>query len=308
MWNQSNSSSGPSLTSQISTVRNHFAANDLPDYPQGRSLSMPTAMKVGMNSSALPASTLHLWSVVRRLAPVVMFALVVSGDAGAQTNPAMQPMSTRADLTALAARLERGSNEERTQAAALQARLREGDFRPGDRLALVIEGNVTLADSAVAVTSGPKITLPDIGDIPLAGILRSELQGQMTTQLAKFVRDARVRATPLVRVSVLGPVGRPGFYFMPADIPISDAVMRAGGPAANADLARSKIKRGTDELYDAKNTQTAINEGLTLDQLSLRSGDEILVGTQSTRSWQSIASTVSVVTSLIIAVSYVFAR
>jgi protein involved in polysaccharide export with SLBB domain len=265
-------------------------------------------MEVGMKSFALHASATRLRSLLRLLAPVAVLAFAVSNVVGAQSNPVMQPMSTRADLTALAARLERGSNEERSQAAALRARLRDGDFQPGDRLALVIEGNVTLADSAVAVTSGPKITLPDIGDIPLAGILRSELQAHMAKQLARYVRDARVRATPLVRLSVLGPVGRPGFYFMPADIPISDVVMRAGGPAANADLARSKIKRGTDELYDSKNTQTALNEGLTLDQLSLRSGDEILVGTQSNRSWQSIASTISVVTSLILAISYVVAR
>jgi protein involved in polysaccharide export with SLBB domain len=231
-----------------------------------------------------------------------------SGNAQAQASAVMQPMATRAELTAQADRLERGSTEERTQAAVIRGRLRDGDFRPGDRISLVIEGNVTLADSAVAVTTGPKVTLPDIGDIPLAGVLRSELQGHMKTQLARFVRDARVRATPLVRVSMLGPVARPGFYFMPADIPISEAVMRAGGPAGTADLSRSVIRRGTDELYDSRNTQTAINEGLTLDQLSLRSGDEIVVGTQSTRSWQSVASVVSVITSIVIAISYGFAR
>lgn len=234
--------------------------------------------------------------------------LALASAAQAQMNAAMQPMATRADLTALADRLERGTGEERNQAAALRGRLREGDFRPGDRLSIVLEGNVTMADTAVAVTAGPKITLPDIGDIPLNGVLRSELEGHMRTQLSRFVRDARVRATPLVRVSMLGPVARPGFYFMPADIPISDAVMRAGGPGSNADLGRSVIRRGADELYDSKNTQTAINEGLTLDQLSLRSGDEIVVGTQSTRNWQSFASVVSVVTSLLFAISYGITR
>jgi protein involved in polysaccharide export with SLBB domain len=247
-------------------------------------------------------------SIGRLIAPSALLLLGLARGAQSQTNPAMQPMATRAELTALATRLERGSGEERTQAAALRTRLREGDFRPGDRLSLVIEGNVTLADTAVAVVSGPKITLPDIGDIPLAGVLRSELQDHMKTQLARYVRDARVRATPLVRVSVLGPVARPGFYFMPADIPISDAVMRAGGPAGSADLSRTVIRRGSDELYDKRNTQTAINEGLTLDQLSLRSGDEIVVGTQSNRNWQSIASVVSVVTSLIFAIGYGFSR
>jgi protein involved in polysaccharide export with SLBB domain len=261
-----------------------------------------------MNSSAAQAFHSYVRPIGRFVAVLAVLALCASGSAQAQTNAAMQPMATRADLTALAERLERGSSEERSQGQALRLRLREGDFRPGDRLSLVIEGNVTLADTAIAVTAGPKLTLADIGDIPLAGVLRSELQKHMETQLARYVRDARVRATPLVRVSMLGPVVRPGFYFMPADIPISDAVMRAGGPAANADLARSIIKRGSDNLYDARNTQTAINEGLTLDQLSLRSGDEIVVGTQSSRNWQSVASMVSVITSLVFAISYGITR
>ena len=237
-----------------------------------------------------------------------LLAVVTATSAHAQANPAMQPMASRADLTALAERLGQGSAEERTKAAALRNRLREGDFRPGDRLSLVLEGNVTMADTAVAVTTGPKVTLPDVGDIPLAGVLRSELQDHMKKQLARYVRDARVRATPLVRVSVLGPVTRPGFYFMPADIPISEAVMRAGGPAGDADLSRSVIRRGSEQLYDKRNTQTAINEGLTLDQLSLRSGDEIRVGARSNRNWQSVASIVSVVTSLVFAISYGLSR
>jgi protein involved in polysaccharide export with SLBB domain len=271
-------------------------------------LSMTTALGADMLFlSHLVAAGLRR-SMVRSIVPSALLMFGLAGGAQSQTNVAMQPMATRADLTALAARLERGNGDERSQAAALRVRLRDGDFHAGDRLSLVIEGNVTLADTAVSVVSGPKITLPDIGDIPLAGILRSELQDHMKTQLARFVRDARVRATPLVRVSVLGPVTRPGFYFMPADIPISDAVMRAGGPAGNADLSRSVIRRGSDEIYDKRHTQTAINEGLTLDQLSLRSGDEIVVGSQSNRNWQSVASVVSVVTSLVFAIGYGFSR
>jgi protein involved in polysaccharide export with SLBB domain len=269
---------------------------------------MPSALKGGMNSSVPFKSESSIRSLVRCIASAAVLVAFTAEVAHAQANRATQPMATRAELTAQAERLERGSEAERGQAAALRTRLRDGDFRPGERLSLVIEGNVTLADTAVAVTAGPKVTLPDIGDIPLAGVLRSELQEHMKTQLARYVRDARVRATPLVRMSVLGPVTRPGFYFMPADIPISDAVMRAGGPAGDADLSRSVIRRGSGQLYDKKKTQSAINEGLTLDQLSLRSGDEIRVGTRSNRNWQSVASIVSVVTSLVFAISYGLSR
>jgi hypothetical protein len=234
------------------------------------------------------------------------------GASSAQTQPSvqqesMQPMATRAELTALADRLAGGSTADRVRAAALRVRLRDGDFQPGDRVALQIEGNVTL-DDTVAVGAGSKINLKDIGDIALGGVLRSELQDYMSKQISRYIRDVRVRATPLVRLSVLGPVGKPGFYFMPSDIPITEVIMRAGGPAGTADLPKTVIRRGLEELYDSRNTQTALNEGRTIDQLSLRDGDSIEVGEKTGRSWQQIAGLLSVATSLLIAIRYGFSR
>ena len=263
-------------------------------------------MRGGMLPSESHLRPYRFRSLFRHIGFLSVLVLVASRGAFAQTAAAMQPMATRSDLTALADRLEHGNDLERSQAAALRARLRDGDFRPGDRISLVVEGNVLVNDT-LSVVAGPKVTLTDIGDIPLGGVLRSELQNHMKTQLAKYIKDARVRVTPLVSVSVLGPVGRPGFYFMPPDIPLTDAVMRAGGPAATADLAHSVIRRGTDELYDERNTQSAFTAGLTLDQLSLRSGDQIVVGTQTQRNWQTIAQVSGIVMSMVLAV-YGFSR
>jgi protein involved in polysaccharide export with SLBB domain len=262
---------------------------------------MPTALGHGMLSSETHIRPYALRPLFRYIASLAVLFLVAATSAWAQGGEAMQPMATRSELTALADRLERGGDAERSQGAALRVRLREGDFRPGDRISLIVEGNVVVNDT-VSVVAGPKITMTDIGDIPLAGVLRSELQSHMKTQLAKYIKDARVRVTPLVSVSVLGPVGRPGFYFMPPDIPLTDAVMRAGGPGSQADLARSVIKRGTAELYDSRNTQTAFTQGLTLDQLSIRSGDQIVVGTQTQRNWQSIAQITSLALSVALTV------
>jgi protein involved in polysaccharide export with SLBB domain len=246
-----------------------------------------------------------LW-IARALLPAIKLLSPQLG-AGAQVYAAMQPMATRADLTALADRLARGSEVDRNKAAALRARLREGDFRPGDRIRLVLDGSVT-QDDTIPVVAGSKVQLKDIGEIPLSGVLRSELQSHMSTQLARYIKDVRVRATPLVRLSVLGPVSKPGFYYMPPDITLGDAVMRAGGPGGSADLNKSVIRRNTSELYDSRNTRTAMNEGLTLDQLSLRDGDSIEVGEKSGSNWQKVVSIVGVATSLIWALSYVSRR
>jgi protein involved in polysaccharide export with SLBB domain len=268
---------------------------------------MPTALGAGM--LAIFSSARHLRSPMRTRAVLIVTLLLSSPwlGAAAQGYEAMQPMATRADLTSMADRLSRGSEEDRARASGLRARLREGDFQPGDRIRLVLDGAVT-QDDTLAVAAGSKIRLKDIGDISLAGILRSELQAHMTKELGRYIRDVRVQATPLVRLSVLGPVGKPGFYYMPSDIPVTEAIMRAGGPGGTADLKKTVIRRNSKELYDSRNTRRVLNEGLTLDQLSLRDGDSIEVGEKTGSNWTKIASIIGVVTSLVWALSYGLSR
>jgi protein involved in polysaccharide export with SLBB domain len=272
---------------------------------------MVSAQVVGMFSSSTHQRRFGSLSVIRSATAGTLFAVGALSAAQAQGRASgyetMQPMATRSDLTALSDRLSRGSQSDRVRASELRARLAEGDFHPGDRIGLVIEGSVTQSDT-LPVTSGSKVNLKDIGDISLAGVLRSELQDKMAAAIAKYIKDSRVRATPLVRLSILGPVGKPGFYFMPPDIPLSEAIMRAGGPGSTADLNGSKIRRGSAELYDSRNTQSAFDQGLTLDQLSLRDGDAIEVGTQKQRGLAQIVPIVGLATSILLAISYGFSR
>ena len=147
---------------------------------------MRAALGLGMHSPSWLTRGLRLRSWIPR---TVLPALLLLGPwlgAGAQGYAAMQPMATRADLTALADRLSRGSDVDRNKASALRARLREGDFRPGDRIRLVIDGSVT-QDDTIAVVAGSKVQLKDVGEIPLNGVLRSELQAHMSTQIARFM-------------------------------------------------------------------------------------------------------------------------
>jgi len=270
-------------------------------------LSTVSALVSGMFSTPTHHGQFGSRSVIRGATLCTLFVLSALSGARAQGYETMQPMATRRDLIALSDRLSRGSESDRARASELRTRLAEGDFHPGDRIGLVIEGNVTQSDT-VPVTSGSMVNLKDIGDVSLAGVLRSELQDKMAAVVAKYIKDSKVRATPLVRLSILGPVGKPGFYFMPPDIPLSDAIMRAGGPVSTTDLKRSVIRRGTHELYDSRNTQSAFNRGLTLDQLSLRDGDSIEVGEQKQRGLAQIGAAIGLATSLLWAISYGFSR
>jgi hypothetical protein len=292
---------------KFSRPSNQLSTFDLAETFSGGAASMLTASGVGMRSLSTFAQRLGRSTPIRTILVAAVMLLSRADLASAQGYESMQPMATRADLTAMADRLSRGSDSDRSKAAMLRTRLRDGDFQAGDRIRLVIDGSAT-QDDTLPVGAGSKIRIKEIGEISLAGVLRSELQGHLTKELSRYIKEVRVQATPLVRLSILGPVGKPGFFYMPSDIAITDAIMRAGGPGGNADLNRTVIRRSTTELYDSRNTRTALNEGLTLDQLSLRDGDSIEVGEKTGSNWQKIASIVGVAGTLVWALSYGFSR
>lgn len=257
---------------------------------------------------------------VRALALVaaVLTTVATPGTAAGQTDSARAPSlaaradasgdsvgrarlhATRASLELLAAEAERGATdgkldeEERAaraaEAAALRLRLREGDFRAGDRIVVLVRGDSALSDT-FTVRAGQVLSLPGAGDVSLSGVLRAELQDHLRSAVGRYIRDPVVQTTALLRVAVLGEVSQPGYYSLPADALISDAIMVAGGPTQRADLDRTRVRRGREEFLRQKQTKAALSEGRTLDQLGLRAGDEIFVGPRRERNWSQIIQT-----------------
>ncbi len=190
--------------------------------------------------------------------------------------------ATRPILEARAARLEQAaqSADAVREAAAIRTRLARGDFRVGDRILLTVEGEKDLSDT-FTVGLGGQLTLPLIGNVPLEGVLRSELQDYLTRRLAQNLRDPEVRTRAFVRLSVQGAVTHPGYYGVPADALLSDALMAAGGTMQEANLSRLRIERDGKPLWEGKALQQAIAEGRTLDGAGLVAGDQVIVPRRS---------------------------
>jgi polysaccharide export outer membrane protein len=151
-----------------------------------------------------------------------------------------------------------------------------GAFRPGDRIYLRVEGEQQLTDT-FTVRAGPLIELPALGSISLAGVRRAELTPYLTRAIGRFVNQPVVSARALVRIGMIGEVARPGFHDLPTDALLSDAVNAAGGPTKDAGMTKLRLERnGTPIVRDA-DLRRALDEGRTLDQLELQSGDVIVV-------------------------------
>ncbi len=189
---------------------------------------------------------------------------------------APRAMATRAELEALAAGKSGEASQE--QLKAVRERLAHGDLQPGDRVALRVLGEQALTDT-FTVKPTRTILLPNIGDVSVDRVLRSELNDHLKKEVGRFIRNPQLEATALVRVSLTGSVGKPGFYNLPADVLASDAIMAAGGPGSKGDPSKTEIHRAGLTVATKEQTSEAIQRGASLDQLNVQSGDEIIVGT-----------------------------
>ncbi len=163
--------------------------------------------------------------------------------------------------------------------AAQAAPADSGDFRVGDRISLTVSGEPQLSDTFI-VMPGPALDLPTIGTVSLAGVRYANLQSYLSQTIGRYVRDAAVRASAMMRIGVLGQVQRPGFYSVPTDALVTDVFMAAGGPTNDARVSSAKILREGQAAVSSDSLSRAIAGGLTIAQLGVRSGDAIDVPAQ----------------------------
>lgn len=252
---------------------------------------------------------------VAALAAALLLAGGIEGRAQAQPGQSWDPSRvqvTRQDLERLLAEYEQAASSEanspayrdqsRAEAERIRQRLKDGDVQAGDQIAVFVEGQAALSDT-FTVRAGSLLFLPQIGDVPLSGLLRSEVEDRLREHLARYIRNPVVRARPLVRVAVEGQVGKPGYYVIPADAPVTDVVMTAGGPAPNTSMSRLRIERNGVPLWQGQALQEAIAQGRTIDAMGIHPGDRFYLPGRRADVGSTLLKVIPVAASVIFAVT-----
>jgi len=191
------------------------------------------------------------------------------------------------------------------QAQMVRKRLADGDFQPGHRVLLFVDSDTALSDT-FTVRADQKLLLPNLPEISLAGVLDSELQSYLETQVARYIRNPNLRAQALLRVSVTGDVASPGFYSIRTDTPVSDVIMNAGGPTSSADVRKAELRRGSNVAVPREGIQSAIRSELTMSDIGARPGDELYVpGKADATKWTRILGIVASVAGVIWSVVWI---
>lgn len=261
-------------------------------------------------------------TVARRTPPAALWLLIgllallpLRIAAAQSTIGEMRRQATRAELEMAAKAAESASLQapsEKTRAklqsdaAALRNRLANGDFVPGDRILLLVEGDTALSDT-FTVRGDRKLPLPNLADISLQGVLDSELEPYLTQELSKYLKTVSLTATPLVRLSLLG-FPQSNFFTVPVDQSITDVIAAAGGWGTTTVPSKAVVRRGGELLMDSRSTMEAVRQGKTVGDMALRDGDEIFVPDKAsaTFNWQTAIGVVSSLTGVYFLVRYGF--
>jgi protein involved in polysaccharide export with SLBB domain len=213
------------------------------------------------------------------LASVVLLGALATSAGAQEVVSAPRPLATRAQLEKQLAAMP--ANQKNNEIAdVIRQRLTEGDFIPGDRIQLVVVGDSAFSGT-FSVRPDTTIELPNINPISLHGVLRSELDGYMSTQLRRYMTNPDVQARSLVRLAVVGEVARPGFYDLPPDAAASEVIIVAGGLSAAGDPQRTVIRRSNQTLYTKYQVREFYIDGSSIDGIGLRTGDQFNVGRRS---------------------------
>jgi protein involved in polysaccharide export with SLBB domain len=150
---------------------------------------------------------------------------------------------------------------------------------PGDSLTIDLWGGISQTLSRVVSPDG-HLSLPEAGDIQIAGLTLEKAQGLIQEALKKQYRNVQVSVMlsklRTIRVYVVGDVQRPGAYEISSLGSALSALYAAGGPTAVGSLRILKHYRGT-QLIGAVDLYDFLLRGVRETEDRLQAGDTLAV-------------------------------
>lgn len=130
----------------------------------------------------------------------------------------------------------------------------------GDKLRVIVYREPELSGEFLVGSNGD-ISVPLLGEVPVRGLTRTEVEALLTSRYAQgLLQNPRV-AVEVYEVrtfSILGEVQRPGVFPAKEGTSIFDAVALAGGFTYRADERRVLLRRAGDPTFYAVGTDALV--------------------------------------------------
>ncbi len=180
------------------------------------------------------------------------------------------------------------------------------DFAPGDGVRVKVWRDISVADQGGVQNLGLSddfvidargyISLPIIGEMRAVGHTRRSLARAIEDSLS--IRAVRVMCSPLIRVTLLGAVNKPGSYLIEPKESLWGLINEAGGPSNNADIRKIYVERSSKVIV--KNLLQGFEQAHALEQIGVRSGDQIYVPGRSGFNFRTVVDYATLTASFVV--------
>jgi protein involved in polysaccharide export with SLBB domain len=117
------------------------------------------------------------------------------------------------------------------------------------------------------------VDFPLLGKVKVTDMTIEQLETFIKTQFKSYLRYPNIRVKPVIRVSILGGVGRPGLYYVDYQNSLWEVIRMAGGTILESGLKEMHWERNRDEVTG--DLIPFIQRGISLKDMGFRSGDQL---------------------------------
>jgi len=150
---------------------------------------------------------------------------------------------------------------------------------PGDELMIRGWGTIDI-DYRATVDRNGTISIPTIGNVPLAGVKAGEAQNVIRAAVGRLYKGVTVNVTfgqlRAITVYVVGQANRPGTYTVSSLSTLVTALFASGGPNANGSMRHVQVKRG-GKVAAELDLYAFIAKGDKSADIKLQDGDTIFI-------------------------------
>lgn len=165
------------------------------------------------------------------------------------------------------------------------------ELKPGDGVRITFYNVSDAISGDYFAQQDGFIQLPYIGLIQILGREFLGIRNEIIAKYDSLYKDPEITVQPLFKINILGEVKRPGQYYVTGVETILDVVALAGGETQDANLNKLSFVR--DEERININPKELIEKGSKLQEMGLKSGDQVIVP----RGWWVFLRNASVIVS-----------
>ena len=159
-------------------------------------------------------------------------------------------------------------------------------FLPGDGVRIRVwdlyqQRNTENLNSDYPINPDGFIVMPLVGQVMVKGVTPLELQNELTRRFQSYLEMPYVLVSPLIRITLQGAFNKPGVYYAEPNSSVWNAIALADGPNGFCNLSRMRVERGGKVAIPSNVFYKAYENGASLEETGVVSGDQIIGPQQS---------------------------